>query len=135
MPSRVTGAKRRLSTSTRLRFTPKPRRFTICAPTLKLPQPLLVGVLLGLKAGSWLTAAPRLVTFSCSRVAALSCVTGVGVLKPELIRREPVTMTSCSSSTGLVSAAKARLVALTLARMAMTLARTAEWPREKEPVR
>jgi hypothetical protein len=62
-------------------------------------------------------------------------VTGVGVLKPVLTRREPVTMTSCSSSAGLVSAAKARLVALTLAKMAMTLARTAEWPREKEPVR
>ncbi len=92
-PSRVVGAKRRPSSRISVRVTPRPRRFTICAPTLKLPKPFVLGLLLARKAGSSLSTWPMLVAPIFCSSSLPTPVTGDGASSLDRAMREPVMTT------------------------------------------
>src|SRR5688572_16851167 len=98
--------KRRPLTSTRLRFAPRPRRFSVAPPVpwplLNLPSPWLPR-----NCGVSLSVSSILILPDSLICSSLTTVTGVGAWKV-LDRREPVTTTvsplSCASAGALHSA-------------------------------
>src|SRR6478735_232333 len=95
--------------SVSVRVVPRPRRSRLRAAMLPLTRKLLVdGVVIGRKDGIWLSASPTLVMLRFCTRSWPTTLTGVGELKLERARRDPVTTISRS---GVPSASEAAIEA------------------------